>query len=117
MLKSTLNQFSPESSRVDKNHSTWWFTDDKGLWGDQPFLQLGERYWDDVEAISIERFYTLHLGTGQLDEVILCDQSYAVETMEDMMKKAGFGAVEIYPHWNGLSLYDAEEWVVYVAGK
>ena len=31
--------------RVDKTRSNWWFTDDKGLWGDRPFLHLGERFW------------------------------------------------------------------------
>jgi len=103
--------------KVDKKHSTWWFTDNKGLWGDQPFLHLGERYWDEAEEISIERFHTIHLETRQLEEVILCDQVYAVETMTGMMKKAGFGAVETYPHWDGLLLYDAGEWVVYVATK
>ena len=103
--------------KVDKKHSTWWFTDDKGLWGKQPFLHLGERYWDETEEVSTERFYTLHPETGQLDEVILCDQSYAVETMVSMMKKAGFGAVAAYPEWDKLPLYDANEWAVYIAEK
>jgi len=103
--------------KVDKKQSTWWFTDNKGLWGNRPFLHLGERYWDETEQISIERFHTIHLETGQLEEVILCDQVYAVETMTEMMKKAGFAAVETYPNWDNLSLYDANEWVVYVANK
>jgi ubiquinone/menaquinone biosynthesis C-methylase UbiE len=103
--------------RVDKKHSTWWFTDDKGLWSDQPFLHLGERYWDEAEEISIERFHTIHLETGQMDEVILCDQTYTVETMVEMMKKVGFDMVESYPGWDGLPLYDAGEWVVHVAKK
>ena len=103
--------------RVDKKHSTWWFTDDTGLWGNQPFLHLGERYWDDAEETSIERFHIIQLETGRLEEVILCDQTYAVETMMEMMKEAGFDAVEAYPNWDGVSLYDAGEWVVYVAEK
>ncbi|MEJ2750155.1 MAG: class I SAM-dependent methyltransferase, partial [Anaerolineae bacterium] len=42
--------------RVDKADSTWWFTDDTGLWGDAPFLHLGERQWHADEQISYERF-------------------------------------------------------------
>lgn len=103
--------------KVDKKQSTWWFTDDKGLWGDLPFLHLGERYWDEAEEISIERFHIIHLETGQVDEIILCDQTYSVGTMVEMMKEAGFDSVETYPGWDGLSLYDAGEWVVYVADK
>lgn len=103
--------------RVDKNSSTWWFTDDAGLWGERPFLHLGERFWDEAGQLSIERYYILHLETGELVEINLCDQTYAVETMGGMMKRAGFTTVETYPDWAGLPLYDAGEWNVYVAAK
>jgi SAM-dependent methyltransferase len=103
--------------RVDKKDSTWWYTDDKGLWGDAPFLHLGERQWHAGEKISYERFHILHLETGQLDEVHLCDQTYAVDEMTAMMQEAGFSSVDVYPAWDGLALYDAEEWVVYVAQR
>lgn len=103
--------------RVDKADSTWWYTDDTGLWGDAPFLHLGERQWHTDAQISYERFHILHLETGQLDEVHLCDQTYAVDEMVAMMKEAGFASVDVYPAWDGLALYDAEEWVVYVAQK
>ncbi len=103
--------------RVDKTDSTWWFTDDTGLWGDAPFLHLGERFWLAEEEISVERYQILHLQSGQLDEIHLCDQAYAVSTMSAIMKQAGFNAVNVYSAWDGLSLYDADEWVVYVANK
>ena len=103
--------------RVDKEASTWWYTDEIGLWGDAPFLSLGERFWIEEEQLSCERYYTLHLETGEMDEIILCDQTYAVAEMAEMMRRAGFGVVEVYPTWDGLDLYDAEEWVVYVARK
>ncbi len=104
-----------DQEKVDKSDSTWWFTDDTGLWGDRPFLHLGERFWDEAEQLSVERYHILHLETGELTEVILCDQTYAVETMVQMMKQAGFETVEVYPAWDGLPLYDAGEWLVYVA--
>lgn len=100
--------------RIDKQDSNWWFTDNSGLWGDKPFLHLGERFWDGEKAISMERFYTLHLETGELDKIVLCDQSYRVEEMIEMMRMADFNSVSVYPAWEGLSLYDAEEWVVYI---
>ena len=103
--------------RVDKKDSSWWYTDDAGLWGDRAYLHLGERRWDAAERTSIERFLILHLGTGALDEVILCDQTYAVAEMVAMMRDAGFGDVAVYPDWAGLPLYDAGEWVVYVAER
>lgn len=104
-----------EQERVDKSDSRWWFTDDTGLWGDAPFLNLGERFWYEEDQLSCERFYTIHLETGELDEILLCDQTYAVAEMEKMMRTAGFGNVEVYPAWAGLDLYDAREWNVYIA--
>jgi SAM-dependent methyltransferase len=103
--------------RVDKENATWWYTDDSGLWGNAPFLHLGERFWNDDEKRSTERFHILHLETGQLDEIILSDQTYAIDDMTAMLKTAGFGTISVYKAWDGLPLYDAEEWVVYVAEK
>ncbi|MCI0576614.1 MAG: class I SAM-dependent methyltransferase [Chloroflexi bacterium] len=106
-----------DQDRVDKANSTWWFTDDGGLWGDMPFLHLGERFWLAEEEMSVEHYQIVHLESGRLDEIILCDQTYAVETMAAMLRAAGFSSVDAYPAWDGLPLYDAAEWVVYIAEK
>lgn len=104
-------------TRVDKKDSRWWYTDDAGLWGDAPYLHLGERFWIDEAQMSVERFYILHLETGKLDVVELCDQVYTPQEMVGMMQTAGFTAVDVYPAWDTLEMYDADEWIVYVAHK
>ena len=101
--------------KIDKSDSTWWYTDDKGLWGDRPFLHLGERFWIEEERISVERFQILDLETGELAETILCDQSYEVTEITEMMTDVGFYQVDTYPAWDSVSTYDEEEWVGYVA--
>jgi SAM-dependent methyltransferase len=101
-------------SKVDKKNSSWWFTDDKGLWGDDPFLHLGERFWLEEQQMSIERFQILSLDNGELSRITLCDQAYSVESMVDLMKESGFDPVDVYPAWDGIPLYDAQEWIVYV---
>ncbi len=103
--------------RVDKTDGTWWFTDETGLWGDAPFLHLGERFWLAEQALSVERYQILHLETGRLTEIQLCDQTYAVAEMTAMMRRAGFSAVTAWPGWAGVPLYDAAEWVVYIAER
>ncbi len=102
---------------VDKSDSNWWYTDDTGLWGDAPFLHLGERFWDADERVSIERYHILHLDSGQMDEIELCDQLYEPDEMREMMKKAGMGKTAVFPAWGELSLYDAGEWIVYIGEK
>lgn len=102
---------------VDKSDSTWWFTDNTGLWGDTPFLHLGERFWDETEEMSIERYNIVDLKTGELTQVYLHDQTYAIGTMTDMLRRAGFKTIDTYPSWDDLPLYDADEWVVYIASR
>lgn len=113
--KLCVELLNPE--KVDRENGRWWYTDDTGLWGDAPYLHLGERFWMDEAATSVERFYILHLESGNLDEITLCDQVYRPAEMVDMMQAAGFTAVDVVPAWDGLSLYDADEWIVYIATK
>lgn len=126
LLSSICNALKPggalliellDQTRVDKTDSTWWFTDDTGLWGNAPFLHLGERYWNDAKKTSTERFITLHLETGVLDEIVLSDQSYAVLEMTDILHSVGFATVSTHRAWDNLPLYDAEEWIVYLGTK
>jgi SAM-dependent methyltransferase len=100
--------------RFDKKNNTWWYTDHRGLWGDFPFLHLGERTWDAEQRAAIERFYIINLQTGEMQSYGLSDQAYSVEQMTAMLRKAGFDAVQTYPAWDGLAMKDAQEWVVYV---
>src|SRR5690606_15213607 len=83
-----------DPARVGEKDSSWLYTDDTGLWGERPFLHLGERRWNAVERASVERYYILHLESGTMDEIVLCDQVYETEEMTEMMRAAGFGEVE-----------------------
>jgi len=102
---------------VDKKDSSWWFTDDTGLWGDAPFLHLGERIWDDEAEASVERYHILHLESGEMKQYTLFDQTYSTQAMVEMMEQAGFASIQTYPNWAGTPLYDAQEWVIYIAEK
>jgi SAM-dependent methyltransferase len=103
-----------ESDRFDKGDSSWWYTDRGGLWGDFPYLHLGERAWDPDQGAAVERFHILNLETGEMQVYGLADQAYTVEQMTQMLDVAGFRPVELHPAWDGLALADAEEWAVYV---
>lgn len=110
-----LEMLNPDT--VDRTNSTWWFTDEDGLWGDAPFLHLGERIWDEQAQTSLERYHILHLETGEIDEILLGDRVYSADTLTKMLDTAGFSTVQIHPAWDGLPLYDAEEWLVYLSQK
>lgn len=110
-----LELLDPE--HVDKTESTWWFTDDDGLWGNAPFLHLGERFWDPEKRCSTERYTILHLETGVQQVIHLSDQTYTPNEMTSLLQDVGFSQVTLYPHWDRLDLYDAQEWNIYIATK
>jgi SAM-dependent methyltransferase len=104
-----------DDAKFDKKDNTWWYTDTGGLWGDFPYLHLGERAWDPAQRAAIERFHILNLETGEMQVYGLSDQAYTAAQVTEMLQEAGFGQVEVHPAWDGLALKDAPEWVVYVA--
>ena len=106
-----------DQERVDKKDSSWWYADDKGLWGDGPFISMGQRFWYPDQMLSCERYFTIHLDSGELDEILLCDQTYAVAEVRALLHDCGFARVDVYPAWDSLPFYDAAEWIVYVAHK
>jgi 2-polyprenyl-3-methyl-5-hydroxy-6-metoxy-1,4-benzoquinol methylase len=101
--------------QFDKKNNTWWYTDHSGLWGDFPYLHLGERTWDAEQRAAIERFYIINLDTGEMQSYGLSDQAYTVAQMTEMLQRAGFNTVQVHPAWDDLAMKDAREWVVYVA--
>lgn len=103
-----------DDEKFDKRDSAWWYTDRGGLWGDFPYLHLGERAWDPEQRAAVERFHILNLETGEMQVYGLADQAYTVEMVSDMLHAAGFGQVDVHPAWDRLALRDAPEWVVYV---
>ena len=47
-----------------------------GLWGDFPYLHLGECTWDPDQRAAVERFHILNLETGEMQVYGLSDQAY-----------------------------------------
>ena len=103
--------------RIDKSDSNFWFTDDRGLWGDRPFMVLGERYWDNNERTAIDRFHVIDLETGAMQVIGLPDCGYETEEFLSLLHACGFTSAEAHRAWDNIGLYDAEEWITYVATR
>ncbi len=106
-----------DDAHIDKQNNTWWYTDQGGLWGDFPYLHLGERTWDAELRAVVERFYVLNLESGEMTAYGLSDQAYTADLMREMLEEAGFTAVEVHMAWDALALKDAREWCVYIARR
>ena len=86
-----------DDAKFDKKDDTWWYTDTGGLWGDFPYLHLGERAWDPAQRAAVERFHILNLETGEMQVYGLSDQAYTAAQVTEMLQEAGFGQVERPP--------------------
>ena len=107
-----------DDARVDRRaHNSWWYTDRGGLWGEFPYLHLGERDWDEALQRSVERFYIINLETGELRVYGLIDHVYTRQEVVALCQAAGFAQVTVQPAWGGVELYDANEWVAYIAQR
>jgi SAM-dependent methyltransferase len=104
--------------RLDRRpHSSWWYTDRGGLWGDFPYLHLGERDWNEEQRASVERYFIINLETGEMHTYGIADQGYSISEVIAMCAEAGFTQTEVHPAWDGLELYDGTEWIAYVAKR
>ncbi len=126
LLRQTANALRPggklavellDYDRIDKSNNNWWFTDDSGLWGDRPFLNLGERFWDADQRTAIDRFHVIDLQSGASQVISLSDCGYETEEMLLLFLQTGFVDAEAFTAWDGIDLYDAEEWMTYVATR
>lgn len=103
--------------KVDTTEKRWWHTGNSGLWGDTPYLFLGEQQWLADEKITVERFNVFHLETGATVEIELCEQMYQPAEVIQLLRTAGFTHIDHYPAWDTLPLYDKEQWHLYIAQR
>lgn len=100
---------------IDRSARTWWRTAEASIWGDTPHIDFGESYFDAAAESMVQRHHIIHLDTGKLETISICDQVYEPARLETMLRDAGFDTVETYRAWDGLDLPDARRWIVYIA--
>ena len=104
-----------DPERIERTPQTWWRIPAKSIWSDEPHVDFGEQYFDEQAHATVQRHHILHLDSGALDVVSVCDQVYTRDEMTAMLTDAGFSEIEAFPAWDGLDLPDAEDWLVYIA--
>ena len=70
-----------------------------------------------LDPALIDRFFVVHLHSGEMEEIGLSDNGYETDEMLDLLRAGGFERAWAFPAWDGLDLYDAAEWIAYVAQR
>ncbi|CAG0936679.1 hypothetical protein TFLX_05562 [Thermoflexales bacterium] len=80
---------------------TTWYTLEQGLFSDRPHLVLFESFWDEVQAVAIERFYIVAAETSEVTQHSSSTQAYTDEQYRYALQIAGFTDITFYPSLMG----------------
>jgi SAM-dependent methyltransferase len=82
--------------RLGHQHSAW-YTLEQGLFSARPHLILFESFWDEAQAVAIERFYIVDAETHEVTPHSSSMQAYTDEQYRHALQIAGFTDITFYP--------------------
>jgi len=82
--------------RLGHQRATW-YTLEQGLFSDRPHLVLFESFWDEAQAVAIERFYIVDAETGEVMAHSSSMQAYTNDQYRYALQIAGFTDITFYP--------------------
>ncbi len=82
--------------RLGHQRATW-YSLEQGLFSDRPHLVLFESFWDEAQAVAIERFYIVDAETGTVTPHSSSTQAYTDEQYRYALQIAGFTDITFYP--------------------
>jgi SAM-dependent methyltransferase len=94
-----------------------WYSDESGLFSDQPHLVLMESFWDEAQTVATERYFVVDAATGSVTRYAASSQAYEQDQVREMLTRAGFRNVEFHPSLTGKSSDDVDEFIVVIAEK
>jgi SAM-dependent methyltransferase len=86
-----------ESVQRQGHQRATWYTLAQGLFSDQPHMVLFESFWDEAQAVAIERFYVIDTKTAEVTPHSISTQAYTDEQYRYLIQAAGFTDITFYP--------------------
>ena len=83
------------------NQPATWYSAENELFSDEPHLCLMEPFWDDDQAVAIERFYIMDAASGEVTRYSASTQAYEDDRLTAMLNEAGFHDPEIFSSLTG----------------
>lgn len=98
------------------NQPAIWYSSEKELFSEPPYLCLMESFWDDELSVAIERYYIVDATSGAVTRYSASSQAYENSEFVKMIAQAGFQPPDFYPSLTGKP-DDQSEMVVLLAQK
>jgi SAM-dependent methyltransferase len=84
------------------HQQTTWYTLEHGLFSERPHLVLFESFWDEAQAVAIERFYIVDAETNEVTQHSSSMQGYTDDQYRYALQIAGFMDITFYPSLIGV---------------
>lgn len=98
------------------NQAATWYSAENELFADQPHVCLMESFWNEQQAVAVERYYILDAVSGQVTRYSSSTQAYTNEQLVDLLRYAGFQTLDFHPSLTGKPA-DLSELTVVLAEK
>jgi SAM-dependent methyltransferase len=83
------------------NQPATWYSAENELFADEPHLCLMESFWDEEQAVAVERYFIVNAASGEVTRYASSTQAYTDEQQVEMLTKAGFEPPLFYPSLTG----------------
>jgi SAM-dependent methyltransferase len=94
-----------------------WYSAERGLFSDQPYLCLHEAFWDAEQAAATERYYVVDAPTGEMTPHASTTQAYTDEGYRALLRECGFGEIAVLPALSGDAADATADLLVLVARR
>lgn len=92
-----LEAHTPEAVHETGARPAFWYTAERGLFGDEPHLVLRESFWDADATAASQRYFVIDAASGAVAHYGGSLQAYDPEEYRALLDDAGFGNVELLP--------------------
>ena len=94
-----------------------WYTSQKGLFSDQPYLVLEESFWDANSQAATHRYFLVDGASCNVTRYAASYQAYSNEAYRSLLEGQGFRNVQMIPSLVGTPDSFTQDFIVILAQK
>ena len=99
------------------NQPATWYSAEKDLFAEAPHICLMESFWDEDQAVALERYFIVDVSSSEVTSYSISTQAYRDKQLQALLTGAGFTRVERYPSLLGMEHLPQRELSVLIAHK
>lgn len=103
--------------REKGQEKNFWYSSEKGLFSDKPYLFLEESFWEPRGKTTTKRYYIIDACTGKVQRHAQSLQAYTKTQYRSILEDHGFIHVEFFPSLIGEEDETQSDFNIIVATK